>query len=419
MNKTNVYYIAAGVVVLIGIFVLMYIFRGASPTAPGTTGGNFGAGENRSVTVGTSQGTNEPIPGQTALATTSAKVFKVNDGPVAGAILMQMGRPTTTVARFVMADSGHVFDIPLDSPGALARAVSNTTIPGIETAAWTTATGGKGDQLGSGVVLQYIDQNKIKTLELAFPAATTTLSTQAAVHLQFFPDGTAQVAASPDGKSVAYLVPTAAGADVYTASPNGNNGKRVASLTLSQVLLSWPSNGFILAQSPAASGVPGVVFSINASSGALEPIAYGMDLTATADRAFSHMVYQTNDGNTRSSWARDIASGLNQPLSFDPYPEKCTWGNAALGTLYCAAPLQFEAMNYLDLWHTGLASAPDSIFGFNVGSGAASILAVPGSTLDGGESSDIDTLSTSPDDHYLLFIRKGDRSLWAVRLSSQ
>lgn len=403
-------------VAIVIIFVLMFLFRGSPSPAPAGGSGTFGAGDNRNVVVTPPGGSNEPIAGQTALGATTAKVFKINDGPVASAVLMQMGRPTTTVARFVMADSGHVFDLAIDSPGSLARAVSNTTIPGIKTASWTTATGKPGDAIGSGAILQYLNQGTIKTLQLAFPPATTTLGTAGAVHIQFFPDGAAQVATSPEGSRVAYLVQTTAGADIYTANPNGGGGVRLTSLPLSQVLLSWPSTGFILAQSPASAGVPGIVFSINAKTGAAEPVLYADGITAVADPVFSKVVYQTEESTSRATWVRDVKSGGNTPLSFDPLPEKCVWSTTATSTMYCAAPLTYVPANFLDLWHEGTAAAADSIFMFNVATGRSSIIASPGGQ-DGGQQADIASLALSADNHYLLFIRKGDRSLWAVRLS--
>jgi hypothetical protein len=57
----------------------------------------------------------------------------------------------------------------------------------------------------------------------------------------------------------------------------------------------------------------------------------------------------------------------------------------------------------------------DTLFSFDVTTGQSSIIASPGGS-DGGVAADITELSVSPDDHYLLFLKKGDRSLWGVRL---
>ena len=175
-----------------------------------------------------------------------------------------------------------------------------------------------------------------------------------------------------------------------------------------------PSPATLLAQSAPAAGVPGVVFSIDAKTGANSPLIYARGLTAIADRSFSRVIYQTAD-TSRSTYIRDTKTGLAKPLSFDPLPEQCIFGNATSTTMYCATPLAYVPANYLDLRHTGTASAALSIISFNVTTGKSTIVASPGGA-DGGEQADIAEVTISQDDKYLIYIRKGDRSLWAVRL---
>jgi len=334
------------------------------------------------------------------------KIFKIANGPVAGATLIQTTRPaTSTVARFVVQTNGHTFDLVLDSPGAVPKAVSNTTIPGIIKVVWS--------EKGRGALMQYLDANILKTVHFLMPqpASTTTVP----VRVQFLPEGISSLAVSPDGANVAYLVKTTAGSDGYTANANGGGVKKLFSLPLSQVTIAWPSSGTLLAQSAPSAGVPGVVFSIDAKTGANSPLIYARGLTAIADRSFSRVIYQTAD-TSRSTYIRDTKTGLAKPLSFDPLPEQCVFGNATSTTMYCATPLAYVPANYLDLRHIGTANTALSIISFNVTTGKSTIVASPGGA-DGGEQADIAEVTISQDDKYLIYIRKGDRSLWAVRLS--
>ena len=333
------------------------------------------------------------------------KIFKIANGPVAGATLIQTTRPaTSTVARFVVQTNGHTFDLVLDSPGAVPKAVSNTTIPGIIKVVWS--------EKGRGALMQYLDANILKTVHFLMPqpASTTTVP----VRVQFLPEGISSLAVSPDGANVAYLVKTTAGSDGYTANANGGGVKKLFSLPLSQVTIAWPSSGTLLAQSAPSAGVPGVVFSIDAKTGANSPLIYARGLTAIADRSFSRVIYQTAD-TSRSTYIRDTKTGLAKPLSFDPLPEQCVFGNATSTTMYCATPLAYVPANYLDLRHIGTANTALSIISFNVTTGKSTIVASPGGA-DGGEQADIAEVTISQDDKYLIYIRKGDRSLWAVRL---
>ncbi|HEY4501894.1 MAG TPA: hypothetical protein VJJ20_02410 [Candidatus Paceibacterota bacterium] len=346
------------------------------------------------------------------------KIFKISDGPVAGAAFIQDLRPTTTLARFVMQASGHILDLAIDSPGSVARAVSNTTIPGIARVVWEVENI-NGHQVAAGAALQYLDGSTIKSVLVNFPVASTssTSSGQGSgpVRIQFLPNDAFSIAASPDGKSIAYLLKTQSGSDGYVASASGTNPKKLFSLPLSQMILSWPSAGTLLATSKAATGVPGIALSINAASGAVSPLLYTPGLTANADFGFTKVVYQTVTQDSRVTFAHDTKSNLDRPLSFSPAPERCTWSRAQVSVMYCAVALIYIAPNYLDLWHQGTASMADSLVAYDLLSGQTTIIATPGGS-DGGVSSDIAEIAVSADDKYLLFVKKGDRSLWGVRL---
>ena len=397
--------IGAGVFILLVGAVWFFFFHSTNSIQNPSASSGFGIGDNRTVTVPLVSGSDTANGTITTSQQTQQKIFKVADGPVTGATFVQTSNPTTTIARYVLQQNGHVFDLTLDNAGTVPRAVSNTTIPGTVTATWT--------ENGMGVVLQYLDGAIIKSVHLGFPATTSQ-----AVHIQFLPDNSESIAASPDGKNIAYFQPTSAGVDGYVAKPDGTNSKKLFSLPLSQVLLSWPAQSTMLAQTKSAAGYPGIAFSISASSGAVSTLLYAAGMTATADPAFNQIVYQTTDqtGGGASTYAHNIKTGKDSELSFDPIPEKCIWSSAATSTLYCATPLQHLPANYLDLWHQGTASLSDALLEFNVTSNNSSIITIPGGT-DGGVVSDIAQLAVSPDGHYLLFVTKGDRSLWAVRLT--
>ena len=160
-----------------------------------------------------------------------------------------------------------------------------------------------------------------------------------------------------------------------------------------------------------------MAFSVDVKTGTIVPLIYADGLTATADPSFAEIIYRAESDGTPGAFLHNIKQGTDVPLSFSPIPEKCVWSNEATSTLYCASPIQYTPGNYLDLWHMGLSSAADSIISFMPSSLSlkTQAIAVPGSS-DGGEQSDILELAVSPDGRYLLFITKGDRSLWGVRL---
>lgn len=396
-------WIVAGIATLVVAGTLAWVLLPVQNQPSTLPTGNSNIPSNTTVntnvqTSGTNVGTN------TAGSTVSQqKVFKISDGPVAGATFVQTFHPTTTLARYVMADNGHMVEIVIDSPGAIEKSVTNTTIPGPRSTLWVES--------GGAALLQYLNGTLSKTVYLGAPATSS-----APVRLQFYPDGIISLAAAPGGARVAYLLQSAGGVTGYSANPDGTGGKQLFSLPLSQIQLRWPSPGTLLAYSNSAAGVPGIAFAIDASSGVVTPLVYAPGLTATADQSFSTVMYQTATQDSRTTYAHSVKTGADRPLSFGPFPEKCIASPQSGSVLYCAAPLAYVEPNFLDQWHAGTASAADSLLSFNIASGTSTILATPGSS-DGGVPTDMLSIAVSPDGRYGLFVSKYDRSLWGIRLA--
>ena len=268
-----------------------------------------------------------------------------------------------------------------------------------------------------------VSSGATKTVFVGFPAAatsssqaSTTSSNPAPLQIRFLPDDIASLAVSPDGSSVAYLLLTTNGSTGYIANVDGTGSHALFTLPLSQVTLSWPSKNVLLVQSRPDANSPGIAFSVSTKTGTVSQLLYAQGLSAMADAAFSTIIYQTTANGSRLTYAHSTATGQDRALSFQPVPEKCAWSQTASSTLFCAAPVSSVPTNYLDLWHQGLLNPPDSLFAFNTQTGATLALASPGST-DGGTTASISQVSVSPDGRYLLYITRGDKSLWGVRLS--
>lgn len=412
MNMQKQYiYLLLGLGVLGAAIALAWgLFLRSEPEtqAPGSV--SFGLGDNRSVTV-TTEAENPAPPNATTGGVAGQTIFKIADGAVVAGMFIELNNPTTTLVRYVKQENGHVFETNLDVPGAQPRLLSNTTIPGIVKAHWV--------QGGNGVVLQYLSAEVTKSVYLGLVEATTTTSAaaQRPTKIQFLPDNILDIAVSPDGANIAYLLRSSGGAAGYIAGADGAGSIQRFALPFLQTTLSWPAAGTLLATTKNSAGIPGMSFSIQASSGVVTPLIYAEGLTATADRAFERVVYQVLRASATApvTYARDVATGNDYSLSFDPYPEKCVWGTTATSTIYCAAPLQYVPALYLDLWHLGAASVPDSIFVFDLEAGESDIFTTPGSA-DGGVLSDIVELSLSATERYLGFIDRSSRTLWGVKL---
>lgn len=408
--------ITVWIAVILGIFLLaagiwFFFFRQTATVSTDGTASNslFGGSPNAANTTPAKTDTNGTQVINTTASAVAQKIFKISDGPVVGATLLQTVRPTTTIARYIRQDDGHVFDVPLGVAGAVPRVVSNITIPGGQRAIWLEG--------GNAALMQYVDDSGVvKTVYLGFPQATTTRSALP-TRIQFLPDNIIDIAGAPDGKNVTYLIKTAGGSDGYIARSDGTNSKKTFSLPLSQMLISWPSQDTILVTTKAAAGVPGMAFYVDAKSGAATQLVTAPGLSVTGNGGFTRVIYQISQNDSSTSYVYDVKTALSTLLTPTVMPEKCIWGSMASAKVYCAAPLSHPAGNYLDLWHAGTASSADDLFAVNVNTGISTLVAIPGST-GGGVLSDILEMALSPDERYLSYTVKGSRTLWGVLLSN-
>jgi hypothetical protein len=412
--NTRIIYIATSILIILSMVAAVWFFffrsTGTVSTVTSTDTATSGFGDATNNAAGTVSGNGSTkVNGSVAVntnPTAAQKIFKIADGPIVGATLIQTLRPTTTLARYIRQDDGHVFDVPLGVAGAVPRVVSNVTIPGGQRAIWLEG--------GNAALVQYTDDsNIVKTVYLGFPPATTSAVTLP-TKLQFLPDGISDIAASPDGLSVVYLRKTTSGSDGYIAKSNGTNSKKLFSLQLSQLVLSWSSVNTILVGTNSAAGIQGILFSVDAKSGSVTQLVTGAGLTATANKIFSQIVYEKSDLQSNATYVHHVKNNLEQSVPFNPIPEKCIWSSISSDVMYCAHPAIAQS-NYLDSWHAGTASAPDFISAFNVSLGTQMSIASPGSS-DGGVASDILEMSLSPNEHYLSYTTKTARALWGVTL---
>jgi hypothetical protein len=403
MSK-KIFYILAIVLLLLLVGGLIFFFLTRSTQTNQTSvGGFFGFGSSVPTNQTGTSTTNVVSP---ANNTTTQKVFKIADGPIAGAAFIQTSNPTTTVVRYTMADNGHVLDKPIDVQGAVATPVSNVTIPGIASSIWATT--------GSSTIMQYADSGVLKSVYIEFGSTTASSSSVTPTRVRFLPNNIVSLAISPTNSRLAYLlVNSNGGVDGFISNLDGTNLKQVFSAPLSQVLLSWPSPSTLLLQTKSAVGVPGVAYSVNATTGVLSPMLYTPGLSATANSTFTKVVYQTSSDSKATTYSHDIMSGKDAPLANNPLPEKCIWSSAPVTNIYCALPVNIMTSNYLDLWHKGFVQTVDSIVNFDTNTGIGSIVALPDA---GGLNALIENLTLSPDKHYLMFTARGDQSLWGVHL---
>ena len=407
-----------GFIALIVVIVSMFQRAGQHNGLTATSTAPFGSAASQAQGggmggIGTSGG-NLPNP-NAGTVVSSQKVFKIADGPVVAATLFDAGIPTTTSARYITAEDGHIYELPWDVAGAMPKVLSNTTIPGVARAVWTDR--------GNGVLMQYLQGSMIKTVHVLFATSTATTTSAPGMFtpvLRYLPDGITQTASSPDQRSILYALRSAAGSDVYMATTDGSNAKKVFSSPLGDIELSWPATSTAFFYMKSSGGVPGIGFAANLKTGSVLPVLNGVGVTASANPLLSHVLYRTDTGNAATTYVETLATGQSVAAYSSgawavPIPETCVWNPVRPLQAFCATPVRPAPAGYLELWHRGQASVSDTIVSVDVLNPATLVVATPG-TKDGGEASDVLPLSIAPDAHYIAFISKDDQKLWGVRL---
>ena len=237
---------------------------------------------------------------------------------------------------------------PLMCRARWRRAFSNTTIPGIENAIWAGTTGQAESNIGSAVLLQYLDSGLTKTVFVGFPSATSTATSSVRQKCRFKSTFCRTISSrSPRRPTAGAWRICSAPKTVqtgYIAKNNGTASRVLFTLPLSQVTLSWPSPNVLLVVSKPDAASPGIAFSVSTKSGAVSQLLFAQGLSAIADAAFSTIIYQTTNGS-RQTYTHSIATGKDQALSHQPIPEMRVEPTAS-STLLCAAPITAVPDNF-------------------------------------------------------------------------
>ncbi len=377
------------------------------PPATTGTGDPFGVPATTRPDGTTSGGTGgEGTEGGTA-NNSRIRIVTVSDKPVAGAMIVQTsGQAPSTVARYMQQEDGHVYDLPLDVEAGTPRPVSNATIPGVQRTFWVSG--------GRGVLAQYVEgDHVVKTAYIGFASGTSSQE-----RIQFLPDNIGDIAVSPSGAFIIYLMhPTNGGTTGYLAKSDGSDAKILFSVPLAQTLVSWPATSTILLQTKSTSGLDGVVFAVNSTSGVVAPLLFGGAITASANNAFSRVVFSTVGSSNAAitTYARDVKAGNSVTFSSSVLPEKCAWSNMNNTVLYCARPFGTMVGGYLDSLHVGAVPETDYITVTSTLTGDSIGIAVPGSK-QGGRRDRISNILVSRDDRYILYTNQSDRSLQAIQI---
>ena len=385
------------------IIIATVFYFGSKSGTQGTGGGFFGAIFPSAPTT-PSGGVGAPTPaergvggvGELPLSVGAAKSLPVgtlirlsNDN------ISSIAPIGTTSARYhknIPENLGHLFERRADGADEEKR-ISNFTIPQVLRAIWAPN--------GKRAVIFYNLDDQIKKLLIDY--STTTLKTN------FLPDAVSDVAFSPDSKSMAFINDGGDTQNIFTATSDFKNQRKILDNNIPGLEIFWPNQNFVALKTKSSYAIRGFLYTVNIESGIFTKIAEGLGLDVVLNADGSGALYSTvsSDGVLLNLRFVDIKSGEAKELNVKTIAEKCAFLKTLKHAAYCAVPKNPSGV-LPDDWWKGKVSFRDDFVLIDTATGQVSSF-VP-------TPLNIISPKILADDSYILFQDKISSNLWSLKL---
>lgn len=325
--------------------------------------------------------------GKGVVATSTLPLFAQASGAPSGAPYYSS---SSSLARFVDTQNGNVYDVDLTN-GTINR-ITNTLISRVGQTIWIDS---------NRVILRALnDAERITT----FNAVITGSTTPKTLSGTFLEEDIPAIVASPDGSSIARLIPTTKGVDLVRSKPDGSNAKRLWSSSIRSWSLNWTRSKTIFITSRPSAGISGSMYAIDADTGEMSPYIVDIPgLSAHVNPKTNDVVYSASYSDRTVLFYRAASTTLATRLPFQTLAEKCVWSTKNTKTLYCAVPRAIaDGVVYPDQWHRGEFHTSDDWFIINVADNTS--VPLEDSGLDGSLDVDVSEPTIDKPGNHIVFI---------------
>lgn len=405
MKKILIILIAVVAIALVAFFGWYLFWR--NPNIPaGEVAKNilpFGSGKNAPLpATGDGQpGTEFPVLAD-KYSVPTAKLFRIADTPVAGAVVFKKGNQT--IVRYVDRATGHIYDSDL---ATLEKTkITNDTLPKIYEAYFRAD--------GNAVLLRFLkeDSDVVENLSLALtpPKATSSgaLYTVSATPLR----GNISAVTAGSGNTFFYALRDTS--SIVASTFNGTGAKTLLTYPFTDWRLAAVGNSLAV-YTKASADASGYAYTLNTANGAFTKILGPLNgLVVIPDTSGNRVLYSYVENNKTRLFARNLVNKAVGEIIPGTLAEKCVWSIKKAGAIFCSAPINDLGPEEPDNWYRGVTHFSDRIWLLDTNTGTAKVLVEPKQSMD----IDIDAteLKLSLNEDYLIFINKIDLSLWALRL---
>ena len=224
------------------------------------------------------------------------------------------------------------------------------------------------------------------------------------------PDTISDVAFSPNGKSMAFINNLGTTRNIFTATADYKNQKKILDNILPDLELSWPGTSLLAVKTKSSYASRGYLYTFTPAGGSFSKVAEGFGLDAAWNKDGTGVIVSTVSGGGQIQPLKyiDIKSSAEKELELLTIAEKCVFPSSLKTYAYCAAPINMPSVKYPDTWLQGAVSFRDNIFSINTSDGKTTNIAA--------SSADIIRPIILSDDSFIAFQDKTTGFLWSMKL---
>lgn len=350
----------------------------ATPQAPGA--GNIETPEN--LPLGTSEAAKLPV----------GTLLRLVDEPISSVIPTASG--SVKYHKNIPDALGHLFEIKADG-SAEEKKLSNYTVPQILKVVWSTNA--------TKAVIFYNVGGTVRKVLADYTSSTTPKTA-------FFADSISDVAFSPDGKSIAFINDLGDTRNIFTATADNKNPKKIVDNNIPDLEISWPSVGNIALKTRSSYASIGYLYTVGIASGSFVKIAEGFGLDAVWNSDGSGVLISTVTGGGQMQPLKyfETKAQITKEFQVNTIAEKCVFLKTDKKTAFCGVPKSVDQSRYPDAWWQGRVSFNDNFVSLNLTDGSNTVF-VP-SPLD------VNKPVILANDSYLIFQDKNTGALWSLKL---
>lgn len=418
LTKRNI--VIAVVVIILAIGALLYFGRKSGTNGESGVGGFLGLFPGDGTPTPSDTGVPTPVPSavEGPPPTPSAAELPLTQEtaknlPV-GSLLKLTGEAISSIKpvaeksalyhKNVPENLGHLFEKNADGTDKESR-LSNFTIPQIIKVVWAAGGGGSA---GKAVVFYNLN-GEIRKLLIDYG-----VEGESAPKTNFLPDSISDVVFSPDSKSMAFINDLNDTRNIFVATADFKNPRKVLDNVVNGMEISWPAAGIIALKTKSSYLVTGYLYTVDVKTGALNKIAEGLGLDAVWNSDGSGALYSSvnSGGGMNTLKFYEAKSQAVKNINVRTVAEKCAFLRTTKTIAYCGAPRSPQnvasSFKYPDDWWKGKIAFQDDFVVINT----AKEEATPFVTTA------LDAVKLTPllDDSWLFFKDKSSGTLWSLKL---